>query len=433
MSGRIPFKGPNGKRYFLDLTQSATAAEVPGGDSSCDKRLTAVEEAPPAYVHGALGHFNGTLYMINNVNAVNVENIFCHLSKSVGVKADISNLPESGSETETKEIEGNELKVVIEKSTDEDYTAKATVSFEGTTYFVLYWGYGDATLEIGQFDPRKSKGFLIEGFDAEGLGGYRASYLQWDLTTTTQTARVLATEFRAAEGDATITPSTAYVKNIDPSSDLVGNRAFYGRYELNTSTNDVKVQAISIEKERGTESPVGFGCFKFYALGKKDGQLITTKTRDNVGDDGYQQRGHFTVDATSSNLKTFADMDAACVYDKKDTPNLKGNVIGGGEVADRENALLGLLNTNGANSALNINTDIFDYSCDELKAFDGNGKPFDNNNAQWVNFAMTPGDVFNQETEATWLEAPLESDLCTDVTDGQGNDTTTGCYCNQDA
>ena len=162
--GKLDIRLPGGNLLNFYFNK-ANAEEGQVGDSSCDgANLTAVENALPNYQHGALSHFNQTLYQINDINAANVQNVFCHFDKSMGIVADLSNLS-SGSQTETKTFGDITVKVTIEESSITGYAAKATVSVtppSGTeqNYMVIHWGYADGTDLASIPDTNINKGLF---------------------------------------------------------------------------------------------------------------------------------------------------------------------------------------------------------------------------------------------------------------------------------
>lgn len=427
---------PGNKNIRLNLAKDAQAEE-----SKCDSVLDAVDEGVPSYIAGSLGYFNRTLYYLNNRNAADVENVFCHFTNTMNMDGS------EGEETiEYDDGSGNTMyvKVVITDGSttggfeeDAGYTKKAVVSVSEdsssfTTYMVMYWGFAD-----GSTDTTTTKGFLIEG-SPKTLGGTRAGYMRWDLTGTTQTGQFYAAEFPSAEGEsdpANVTPATYFMK--EETSSYENDRFMYGRFSFNTSTNEVHVQGLSIEAERKQgNTPEAYGCFKIYGTGYKGGMMLISKSRNkDAGNDstdyGFAQLGHLT-DPTSSAATSLVGMDAACLRDLTTTADLKGNLNGDdpGQVdADtwREN-IEKAINANGLNTINSETKQIFDISCDDLKGADGTNKPFDvAHTSEWVKFTASPGDVFGA-SNAVDVTAPTEASLCSGL-NSEDIDTTTNCYC----
>ena len=436
-NGALPIRLPGNKKLYINFMNSSTAQEA-AGDPACEKILDDARQAcMQPYPHGALSFFNGVLCKLNDENGADVENVFCHFRISMGIEPDLSNLPV----TETKTFGSSTINVNITSPTEDfattnGYIAKATVTVNESPYMVVYWGFANNN-DIANADASKTKGFLIEGFVPGGIGGPRASYMQWDLTGTTQTGKVLATEFPSAEGSAANAqnPENHYLNS--PTADEQGDRAYYGRFSINTQTNETSIQGVSIEQERGTESPSNFGCFKIYGIGTKGGQMVITKTRDAIGGDGFNQTGDFTGEIGNSGSKTFVDMDGACLLDSTSTPNETGNLKQNGtdDASDWTDRVITALKRGSVNTSLDSSTNVFDMSCDTLNGMSTTGGvssnyAFSNDHGNsWVDFAAAPSDVF--PTVAAALEFP-SSGLCDNVaTTGPnaGTDSVSGCYC----
>ena len=220
-------------------------------------------------------------------------------------------------------------------------------------------------------------------------------------------------------------------------SGYTSDRAMYGRFKLNTSTNEVHVQGISIEEERkGGATANAYGCFKFFGTGKKGDMMVIAKTRNaHSGDStptyGFAQLGHFTggTTGTAAQAKDISDMDAACLPDLTTTADQKGNIgtAPGSNPSDWEDAIVTALAV--ANGSFTTTTDIFDMSCKDLNeiATASAGGAFDSDNGvAWVNFNTDPSSVF--PTAAADLTAPTKAQLCTNL-DGQNTSGDTKCYC----
>ena len=431
---------PNGKVINLGLVKNAVAEEK----SACDQVLDAVDQGSPQYTAGALSYFNGVLYILNNRTAADVENVFCHFVNTMEMDG------ADGVKTVEMEEEGGTMyvKVTISSSPSEEfattneYSKKAVVEISEdnstfVTYMTMWWGFGE-----GSSDTTKTKGYLIEG-SPKTLGGARANYMQWDLTGATQTGRFLSTEFPSADqasDPTTITPTSYWMASGGVSSD----RIIYGRFVLNTSTNAVHIQGMSIEEERKQgEAGSEYGCFKILGTGVKGGMMVVAKTRDDHSSDdttysslpnGFAQRGHFatgTSDALSQQ-KTIENLDAACMPDLTDTPNFVGNMNEGGSVTDWQTNLITAINVSASN-AIDDTTTVFDLSCAELAAMNGTSKAFDTaNGSTWVDFSNAPVDVFGTTIAASDdndLTAPTAAELCSNVNESTKIDGTTKCYC----
>ena len=430
---------PNGKTINLGLTKDAIAEE-----SACDSVAEEIGSSTPQYTAGALSYFNGVLYYLNNINAAEVENVFCHFVNTMGMDGSIGE--------NTAEIEDEEgtiyVKVTITEpsetfATENGYSKKAVVALSedgttyNTTYMTMWWGFDGETE-----DTTKTKGYLIEG-SPKTLGGTRAGYMQWDLTGVNQVGRFIASDFQSADqaDPSTINPATYWLS----SGGVTTDRAMYGRFKLNTDTNVVFIQGVSIEAERKQGGPAEeYGCFKILGTGVKGGMMVIAKTRDDHSSDdttysslpyGFAQRGHFatgTSDALSQQ-KTIENLDAACMQDLTDTPNLVGNMNDpGGSVTDWQTNLITAINVSASNS-IDDTTAIFDLSCAELAAMNGTGKAFDTaNGVTWVDFSNTPEDVFDTTLSASDdsdISAPTRTEVCTNVNETTNVSADTKCYC----
>ena len=319
---------PNGKTINLGLTKDAIAEE-----SGCDAILEEIDGGAPQYTAGSLSYFNGVLYVLNNRVAADVENVFCHFVNTMEMDG------EDGEKTVEIEEENGSMyvKVTVSSSgleawaTSAQYSKKAVVEVSENntdfiTYMTMWWGFAE-----GSTSTITTRGLLYEG-SPKTLGGTRASLMKWDLTTANQTGQFLTTEFMSADSESdisNITPEAYYLSTSRHEND----RAMYGRFKLNTETNEVHVQGISIEGERKQgEAPGAYGCFKIYGVGVKGDMMVIAKSRDGRYDSdttfGFLHGSGFTGGTTGSaaQAKDISDMDAACLVDKTTTENMKGNI-----------------------------------------------------------------------------------------------------------
>lgn len=237
------------------------------------------------------------------------------------------------------------------------YDAKGTVTEDGTTLMVLYWGGSGTT----------SKGFLIDGAAAAGsmIGGKRASYILWDLSGAAQTIKVLTTEL----------PSGTYLATATGASGARGDSVLYGRATFNNTTNAISTQMVMIQEQRTGGTPGSFGCFKMYASGTKDGSMVIAKSKNAFGGTGH------TVGST---LKNLTDMDGMTGVDSTTTANGTGNYTGGSDAAIQANVETGLGIGAGAN--------VFDKSCNDLNTA-ASGGAFSTASSV-ASFTTTPSAVF---------------------------------------
>lgn len=442
--GKIPIRLPGQRTFFLSLVNRVNAqdnAQDAVGDPACEKIIEdAFASCSGNYEHGALGHFNSTLCNINDVQGANVENVFCHFRLSMGIEPDMSVIASDETIEVTEEFGKFNINVNVEKATENfatsnGYLAKATVTIDGSTYMVIYWGYDDNT-DVGEGTPNaaQTKGFLIEGYVPGGIGDYRASYMMWDLTSTDQSAKMLTVNFPSAESSSANdqTPANHFLGDATAGSEEFADSVYYGRFKLNSSTNVTSVQGIMIEPKRTTSNGTNdFGCFKIYGVGNKTGQMLIAKSRDAISTDGFNVDGHFNSASTSNALNTFDDMDAACLLDQATTPNFEGNLDSGSTANNWRDNIITLLKRGSANTSLDDATNVFDIDCDTLNTQGNTGgisSDFafsQDHGTSWVDFNAAPSDVF--PTEANDLEFP-NSGLCDNV-GSDGTDGTSGCYC----
>jgi len=353
--GRLPITG------FMEKLNMGSVAFAEGkGDPSCEKQEGVRIKCAAAwadYAHGALKFFNGTLCRFNNETAAEVENVLCHFRKSMGVKVDLASLPMSAEKT----FAGMTVKVEIVAPSEAwavsaGYQAKGTVTVNSDTYMVLYWGGKE----------EKSKGFMIEGFKENGLGGRRAGYLTWDLTNTeAQAVKMYHANF----------PSGSYLSSASKQSDSYrGDAAIYGSVNFNKTTSAVSTQVVMIEEQRSGGTAGQFGCFRMYSSGIKNAQITVAKTQNSLNGSGH---------LATSTSKILDDMDGVTLTDSTTTANFTGTQ----------------LNSQGAlESALGLSSgaQAFTISCGDLNDAGGSAgaKIFSSSRSQKVNFDASVSDIF---------------------------------------
>jgi hypothetical protein len=353
--GSIPVFGG---KFNLNLNKAQA-----DGDETCEAILDDAwdlcDSMWTTYEHGALKYFNNSLCWLNKGATANVENVLCHFDKSMGINPNLNALPQ----TINKTFGAMSVSVTISEPIEafaisEGYEAKGVVTVDGNVYMVLYWG-GNGT---------SSKGFMIEG-DVAGLGGDRAVYTKWDLTNeTAQTVQLLSADY----------PSGTYLNNV--SSGERGDHTIFGSVTYNNVSSAVTTQMVLIANQRGASAGAGFGCFKMYASGVKGGNIVVTKTRDEIASDNFNDTGH-PVSNTDLN---FANMDGAQLEDDPATTNGTGN-LGGASAADMQTNI---------ETALGIapGTNIFEKSCNDLNTA-GSAGVFSTAGTA-VDFDLGPDDVF---------------------------------------
>lgn len=357
-SGSIPL--PGGLK--LELNKSFAQGV---GDASCEALMsdawTACDAMWTTYDHGALKYFNNSLCWLNRGATSNVENVLCHFSKSMGINPDKNALPQ----TITKEDFGDlalDISVTVSEPTeqfaiDAGYDAKGVVTVDGNQYMVLYWGGTGSA----------SKGFMIEG-DVAGLGGDRANYTQWDLTGDVQTVKLISADY----------PSGTYLS--DAGAGDRGDHVIFGSVSYNKTNDAVSTQTVLVSNARGDQDG-SWGCFKMYASGTKNGNIVVAKTRDQVSGDNFNNTGH----AWTSTALDLTDMDGVNLVDDPATANGTGN-LGGADAATMQSNVEAAL-------GIGAGANVFEKSCNDLKTANGGGGVFSTAGTA-ANFTYGPDDVF---------------------------------------
>lgn len=361
--GYIPLLGG----VKLNLLNNAIAADS-AGDPSCETiRSEAqtmcdnmwLDSSNGGYEHGALKYFNNSLCWVNKLATADAENVLCHFDKSMEIKPNLAALPFSV----TKEFNNLTIKVTLSKPSESfaeanGYEAKGVVEVDGKEYMVIYWG-GKGT---------ESSGYLIEG-NVAGLGGDRASYLTWDLRDhDAETVQILKSEF----------PSGEMLSDVSAGDN--GDHNIYGKVVFNNTTKEVETQMVLIANQRGANDGVGFGCFKMYAQGTYDGEMVVAKTRDEISSDNFNDTGH----AVTSTSKDLTDMDGAQLDNLPTTTNGTGN-LGGATAADMKSNVENAL-------GIDAGTEVFDKSCADINNASDTG--VFSHGTKAVDFTLSPSDVF---------------------------------------
>ena len=314
----------------------AFAAEAPKDE--CTTRMQGVFEGEPArgtYQSGILDHLHGQLYRFNKLETADIEMIFCRLAKVMGVNPDLNNLPQTIEKTDPR---GATISVTVSAPTESfataaGYVAKAEIKNDGTTFMTMWWaGSGDS-----------SKGYLIQGANPMNPdGNKRLRYAQWDRTTSTQTMKIMATQFASSFLTAT-----------------TSDRVHYGRVTYNTDTKAVSGQSVEIGAiTPGGSSGGGFRCKRSWF----DGTLGGTIT-------GYRpQQG--TPEATTGTNTDGTGLDGKS-----------------GQTDATSTAETAGTNVNGAD----LPSGSFDYSCNSVATLGDATKPFASNT---VDFTLAPSSVF---------------------------------------
>ena len=343
------------------LSRGAWAGEGEGGgeevgDSTCsgigEAAWTKVRSAGTTYSHGALVFFNTMFGMLNAGFPSETESALCHFNKSMSMNPDKGALPVTISKTFGAKTIVLEVVVPTESfATAAGYDAKGTVTVNGTTFMVLYWG--------GTEDA--SKGFMIRGSD--GIGGdsqkKSSNYIRWDRTGEAQVV-----DFWGARFDS------AYLESFTGSSggsDQGKGRVFYGHTEYNSTSKDVLTYAIEIGPKRDGSS--AYGCYRIWANGDFSGgtEMVIAKT-----DDAH----NLTGESVSATYKDGTNMDAAQIKNLSTTANGTGNLSAG----QFTSIVVPLIAANP-----------FDKSCSDINNGATTGSPFE---GSVVDFDASPDDVF---------------------------------------
>ena len=326
------------------------AADKPTDD--CMTAMDAVVSGAPKkgdYTDAVLDHLHDELYRANKIETSDTEMIFCRLTKVLGVVPDLSTLTTTPVVTTKVDPRGTTIAVSISTPTEAwataaGYTAKATITSDGTQFLALWWtGTGDAT-----------KGYVIQGSDPmQADSTKRLRYATWDKTTADQTVKVYAAQF-----------ATSFLGSVSGAADSKtgGDNAHFARVNFNSTTKVVKAQ--SIELRQGRSATTAFKCVRTYFTGTIGGSI-----------DGYRP-AQGTEEAVTETATGGASaigglgMDGEIkITDAKTTADHSGTASPGTALA----------------------TGTFDWSCNDLNGAGGTGKAFASNA---VTFTTDPTTLF---------------------------------------
>jgi hypothetical protein len=328
------------------LTVMKAFADV--GDSTCNVNgFSTCATLFTAYNHGALNYANNMACMLMKGFPSGAESALCHFARSMGMNPDRTSYPQ----TINKTFGAKTVVLTVDTPTETfattaGYDSKGTVTVDGTTFMVLYWGgTGDNT-----------KGFMIQGTNdlgSEGGGGSekRAQYLQWNLIDDdAQSVKIWGARF-----------VTSYL------GDRTTDDAIEGEGTYNTSTKAFTVQASFLQNQRVTNSD--FGCYRMYGSGIKTAAVSIAKT-----DDAHNAGGHLKTFAVKAGIAGVLQMDGVNLIDSVSTAN--GCQSPG---------------TADCSSMTDFTGVIFSKSCNDIYTGSAANQPFENDDAD---FTKGPDDIF---------------------------------------
>lgn len=377
------------------MIMSASAESV--GDQSCETEYEAKTSLTlPNYAHGALSHYSRMFYLISKVFPADTENALCHFVRSMGMKPDLSALPQLditkvfGSVTVELDVE-----VPDESWATGVYDARGTVYVNGTKYMVLWWAKAS-----GDTDGTKTKGFMLEGSNGisdaasaaslqaneggDDRSGKRVTAVRWDLTDdSAQTSEVVAAKWSSTYD--------GFAEAIADNDSSIG--AIWGKVVYNNSTSSsIRKTAVGRNARnlllQNLSNPKGFTV-----------QVSTIEVRDEGGNvpKGYRMAGSGTlkfVESTADANVSVAKEDSAIALTNSDKDSTGMSGVSLPNSVDTANACQG---NNVANcstltaSELEAVVGTFRYSIQDLAQLGASGHTFAAGDAD---FTTCPAAVF---------------------------------------
>ncbi len=317
---------------------------------SCHTAFDAVVAGAPKkgdYTHPILDHLHDELYRANSIETADIEMIFCRLVNVMGFNPDLTALPQTLSKTDPR---GSTVVVTVTTPTETwataaGYTAKATLTNDGTQFLALWWaGSGDT-----------SKGYVIQGSNPMQTDTTkRLRYAMWDKSTSTQVVKVYAAQF-----------ATSVLGSVTGATDSKtgGDNAHFARVSYDTATKAITSQAIEIRA--GKTATTSFKCVRTYFTGTLGGSISGYRPALGV-EEGVLETS--TGGATAITGGTGMDGETG-ITDATTTADHTGTASAGTALA----------------------TGTFDWSCNDINGSGTTGKPFASNT---VAFDTAPTTVF---------------------------------------
>lgn len=348
---------------------------------SCEERLSNVIEfcdsLSSSYINNSLSYFNEFLCNNHHQSNAYLEYAFCIFREELKLSFDPEQLPQ----TVEKSYQDKNLEIVISNISNVQllnygYLYEIHIKLEDVDFIRLYLGYNSTSTT---FDPGQTKGFMIQGYILDNFLGTRASYTQWDLTSQVQSIKsyyLLFESFNFLQ-DPTLNSNTQ-------------DQIFYTRVLYDKNSMNGHIQSVEIRPQKFTVSPTNFACYKIFALGTKNGNMLIAKTRDDYLSDNFSRLGH-DLNSTATSVN---DMDGVCLVDKDSTSNQSGSLKNSGN--DYDNWEDNIENVMG----VQINAPIMDLTCFNLNLAHSAGgllasAPFSSDfNQSFVDFSAMPNEIF---------------------------------------
>lgn len=339
---------------FACLSYAANGlAEAPAASTDkCFEAFKAVVDGAPAkdtWAEPILDHLHDELYRFNKIQTADVELIFCRLTSILGVEPNLSQLPETITKTDPL---GGTIVLTVSAPTESfattlGYTAKAEITHNGTTFMTVWWA--------GNADS--SKGYVIQGSNPmESDGNTRLRYAQWDLTTTTQVVKILATQFASTYLGSAAASST---------SKTGGDHAIFARLSYDTASKAITAQDIEIRASKSDATTLK--CVRTYFTGTLDGTIAGYRPAKGTPEDVTE-----TSTGGASNGSGLGLDGETGLVDSKTTAKDSG--------------------TKSPGSALARGT--FDYSCADLDGAATASNTFSPFAGGTVSYTKAPTDIF---------------------------------------
>lgn len=356
---------------ILKIHELSTVSE----QESCSQKYLAIQQfcddISTGYLHPTLSFFNEFICQVHDKKLAQLEYILCTLRQSGDISFDPTKLPKTINNT----LDGVDINITISTPTESfalsnKYLYKALISFNNTLTINMYWG-----LDISNIDTKKTKGFMIAAPLPNNFSLTAGQYLHWDLSTNAQTISFLSLQ----------APSNQFLLNP-----LLGDEISYLRLNYNNSNFQTYIQSVAITAEKQSTPIKDFGCFKIFALGEKNANMLISKTRDEYNHDVFYNKGH----ALNSTATSVNDMDGICGVDRPETISSAGIL---------KNALDDYDNwEDNIENVMNVakNSNVMDLSCFNLNFANFPGGvtahfPFSSDYAHnLVDFQARPEDIF---------------------------------------
>lgn len=348
---------------FLAIDAMGHGGNSGAGNATGDPCAQIMQDAQQAfssvnYTNPNLSFFHQIVAQTNGMGTAPATQALCEFVQNMGMDPTLSSLPQTLTKTMT-DGQGNSHTVVLTVTspsesfaTTNGYTAKATVTYDGTQFMGLWWeGTGGS-----------SKGYMIAGNQPLMEDAFtHLFYAQWDRTSAQQFVKVWSTQFQTSY----LTTATA----PGGSTSIFGDMAQYANINFNTGTNAATLQWVQIQQLLGQKSSSTFGCYRLMATGTIGGTLDLYFSHLGMANPPS------LYDPVNQTLAAGAnDLDSTTnITDSTSTAAVPGSPV--------------VLNNAGNASAPSA----FDHSCNDLSTAAQTGNPFASGT---VSYATDPSTVF---------------------------------------